>query len=706
MSENTSAALTALVYEKGDSTKLGATVCKNENGEEGVNFAIYSEHAESCALVLFRIGEKLPFAEIYLNDMKDGNVYSVFIRGLDYSKIEYGFRFGGEYDKVRERRYQSERVLLDPYARSVSGRNKWCEEIDPARRGKFRGRIIKDDFDWEGDVCPDIPKKDLIIYEAHVRSMTMHSSSGSENPGTFKGLMEKIPYIKSLGVNCIELLPVFEFDEMEYNRFYNQKRLVNYWGYSTLNFFSPKAGYAASGKECGQVAEFKEMIKAFHSAGIKVILDVVYNHTAEGEEKERSYSFQGIDQEVYYISQPDGNNTNYSGCGNTFKCNHPVVKQFILDSLRYWHKECHVDGFRFDLAPILARGVDGVPDWDDPLAKDIAEDEMLKDAFIIAEPWDAAGLYLTGRFHHWGRWSEWNDKFRDTARQFIVGNSEYAPDFMLRFAGSEDMYSQCGASGSINFITCHDGFTMYDLVSYNDKHNESNGEQNRDGNSWNISYNNGWEGRTNDPYVHHMRRRKMKSFFAMLMTSRGIPMMYAGDEICNTQNGNNNAYCQDSEISWIDWSQVETESEVFEFVKSVIAFRKAHPVLRNTSYDTSVNATGYPDLSFRYPGGTEAFNDKKSHCIAAFYAEDHVKYETDEDTFIYVIFNVYEKDITYLLPDTDKIEWTVFTDSSTRNRLGDKPESTVEAEPFAVIILTGKRREENGTEEQGAEQQQ
>ncbi len=685
--------MTALVYEKGDSTKLGATVCTNKKGIEGVNFAVYSENALSCALVLFHIGEKLPFAEIYLNDMKDGNIYSVFVHNLNYEKIEYGYRFGGEYDKIHELRYQQDLVMLDPYAKSVSGRNSWCMAIDPKRSGKFRGKIIKDDFDWEGDVCPHIPLKDLIIYEAHVRSMTMHPSSCTENPGTFAGLIEKIPYIKSLGVNCIELLPIFEFDEMEFNRFFNQKRILNYWGYSTLNFFSPKAGYASKGTEGKQTEEFKEMIKAFHSAGIKVILDVVYNHTAEGEEKDRCYSFQGIDQKTYYISQPDGFNTNYSGCGNTFKCNHPVVKEFILDSLRYWHNECHVDGFRFDLAPMLIRGVDGVPDWENPVARDIASDEFLKDAIMIAEPWDAAGLYLTGTFHHWGKWSEWNDKYRDSMRQFINGNSEYAPDVMARFAGSEDMYSTCGSDGSINFITCHDGFTMHDLVSYNEKHNESNGEQNRDGNNWNISSNNGWEGYTDDPYILHMRRRKMKSLFALLMTSRGVPMMYAGDEICNTQNGNNNAYCQDSEISWIDWSQLEKEKDVFEFVKNVINFRKSHPVLRNTSFEKDVNRTGYPELSFRYPGGTDAFPDKKSHCIAAFYAEDHEKYGTQEDSFIYVICNVYEKDITYLLPDTDKIEWTVFVDSSTRNRFGDKPTSTVEAEPYAVIILEGKHRD-------------
>lgn len=692
--------MTALVYEKGDSTKLGATVCTNKDGIKGVNFAVYSENALACTLVLFKAGDKLPFAEIYLTDMKEGNVYSIFVHGLNYEKIEYGFRMGGEYDKVRELRYQPECVLLDPYAKSVSGRNSWCMDIDPVRAGKFRGRIIDDNFDWEGDTLPDIPVNDLIIYEAHIRSMTMHPSSGVENPGTFKGLIEKIPYIKSLGINCVELLPVFEFDEMEYNRFYNQKRILNYWGYSTLNFFSPKAGYAASGLEGRQTEEFKEMIKAFHAAGIKIILDVVYNHTAEGEEKGKCYSFQGIDNKVYYISQPDGFNTNYSGCGNTFKCNHPVVKQFILDSLRYWHNECHVDGFRFDLAPMLVRGVDGVPDWENPVAKYIAEDEMLKNAIIIAEPWDAAGLYLTGRFHHWGRWSEWNDKYRDSMRQFINGNSEYAPDFMSRYAGSEDMYYQCGASGSINFITCHDGFTMYDLVSYNDKHNESNGEQNRDGNNWNISYNNGWEGYTEDPHICHIRRRKIKSLFALLMTSKGIPMMYAGDEICNTQNGNNNAYCQDSEISWIDWNNLKKEEEVFEFVKSVIQFRKDHPVLRNTTYETEKNGTGYPDLSFRYPGGIEAFLDKESHCIAAFYAEDHKKYGTSEDAFIYVICNVYEKDIQFLLPDSDKIEWTVFADSSTRNRFGDKPSDTVDAEPYAVVILTGKRREEIRQEQQ------
>lgn len=684
---------TAIKYEKGDSSRLGAYICTNKEGTEGVNFALYSEHAESCALVLFHEGEKQPFAEIpFTEDMKENNIYSMFVTGIEPLKTEYGYRLDGVYDIHRELRYQKELVLLDPYARAVSGRSSWCSSIDPERAGKFRGRIISDSFDWEDDQYPDIPLKDLIIYEAHVRSMTMHPSAGSDAPGTFKGLTEKIPYLKELGINCIELLPVFEFDEMEYNRFFNQKRILNYWGYSTLNFFSPKAGYAASGENCGQVSEFKEMVKAFHKAGIRVILDVVYNHTAEGEEKDRCYSFQGIDNQVYYISQTDGKNSNYSGCGNTFKCNHPAVKRLILESLRYWHKECHVDGFRFDLAPMLVRGVDGVPDWDTPVAKDIAEDEVLKDAVLIAEPWDAAGLYLTGRFHHWGRWSEWNDKYRDSMRQFFCGNAEYAPDFMSRLSGSENMYSQCGSQGTINFITCHDGFTMYDLVSYNCKHNESNGEQNRDGNNWNISYNNGCEGRTDDPHIHHIRRRKMMSLFALLMTSRGVPMMYAGDEICNSQNGNNNAYCQDSEISWIDWSNLEKERDMIEFVKLMIDFRKAHPVLRNTTYDQSVNGTGYPELSFRYPGGTEAFPDKKSHCVAAFYAEDHVKYGTDEDCFIYVICNVYEKDISYLLPDTDKIEWTVITDSSTRNRFGDKPESMVDAEPYAVVVLTGKKR--------------
>lgn len=684
---------TAIEYEKGDSSRLGAYICTNKDGTEGVNFALYCEHAESCALVLFNEGEKQPFAEIpFTEDMKENNIYSMFVTGIEPLKTEYGYRLDGIYDIHQELRYQKELVVLDPYARAVSGRNSWCSEIDPERAGKFRGRIISDEFDWEDDQYPDIPLKDLIIYEAHVRSMTMHSSACSDAPGTFKGLTQKIPYLKELGINCIELLPVFEFDEMEYNRFFNQKRILNYWGYSTLNFFSPKAGYAASGESCGQVNEFREMVKAFHKAGIRVILDVVYNHTAEGEEKDRCYSFQGIDNQVYYISQTDGKNSNYSGCGNTFKCNHPAVKRLILESLRYWHKECHVDGFRFDLAPMLVRGVDGVPDWDTPVAKDIAEDEILKDAVLIAEPWDAAGLYLTGRFHHWGRWSEWNDKYRDSMRQFICGNAEYAPDFMSRLSGSENMYSQCGSQGTINFITCHDGFTMYDLVSYNCKHNESNGEQNRDGNNWNISCNNGCEGRTDNPHIHHIRRRKMMSLFALLMTSRGVPMMYAGDEICNSQNGNNNAYCQDSEISWIDWSNLEKEKDMLEFVKLMIGFRKAHPVLRNTTYDQSINGTGYPELSFRYPGGTEAFPDKKSHCVAAFYAEDHVKYGTDEDCFIYVICNVYEKDISYLLPDTDKIEWTVLTDSSTRNRFGDKPESMVDAEPYAVIILTGKKR--------------
>ncbi len=682
-----------IVYTKGDSSRLGATVCRDENGKMGINFALYSEHAHACSLVLFKVGEKEPLAELpFTEEMKDGNVYAMRISGVNPDKIEYGYRLDGIYDLKREQRYQKECVVLDPYAKAVSGRNCWCSSIDTGRVGKFRGRIVTDDFDWEGDTYPDIPLKDLIIYEAHVRSMTMHESANVTAPGTFIGLTEKIPYLKSLGINCIELLPVFEFDEMEYNRFYNQKRILNYWGYSTLNFFSPKAGYAASGMAGRQVAEFKEMVKAFHAAGIRVLLDVVYNHTAEGDCNDRCYSFQGVDNEVYYISQPDGHYTNYSGCGNTFKCNHPAVRRLILDSLRYWHRECHVDGFRFDLAPMLVRDMDGVPDWENPVAREITEDPLLKDAIMIAEPWDAAGLYLTGRFHHWGRWSEWNDKFRDGMRQFINGNAEYAPDFMNGISGSRHMYGSCGAQGSINFITCHDGFTMYDLVSYNEKHNEQNGEQNRDGNNWNISYNNGWEGFTPDGHIHHIRRRKIKSLFALLMTSRGVPMMYAGDEICNTQNGNNNAYCQDSSISWIDWSGLEKEKDVLEFVRMMIAFRKAHPVLRNTTYDEKVNGTGYPELSFIYPGGTPAYRDKKSHCIAAFYAEDHVKYGTDEDCFIYIICNVYEKDIQYKLPDFGKIDWTVLTDTSTRNRYGDKPGEMIVAEPYAVVILTGKRR--------------
>jgi glycogen operon protein len=678
---------------KGDSSRLGATVCENDRGEMGINFALYSAHAEGCTLVLFHSGENEPMAELpFVEGMKTGDVYAMHVTGIDPDTTEYGYRLSGAYDLGRELRYQEERVLLDPYAKSVSGRNCWCMSLDSGRVGKFRGRIVTDAFDWEGDTFPDIPLKDLVIYEAHVRSMTMHESAEVMAPGTFSGLMEKIPYLQSLGINCIELLPVFEFDEMEFNRFYNQKRILNYWGYSTLNFFSPKAGYAASGMSGNQLEEFQSMVKAFHAAGIRVILDVVYNHTAEGEEKERCYSFQGIDNPVYYISQPDGRYTNYSGCGNTFKCNHPVTSQLILDSLRYWHSVCHVDGFRFDLAPMLVRGQDGTPDWENPVARQIAEDPELRDAILIAEPWDAAGLYLTGRFHHWGRWSEWNDKYRDAVRSFLNGDAEYAPDLMAQMAGSPQVYGTCGAQGSINFVTCHDGFTMYDLVSYNEKHNESNGEQNRDGNNWNISNNNGWEGFTNDPHIHHIRRRKMKSMFTLLLTSRGVPMMYAGDEFCNTQHGNNNAYCQDSDISWLDWGQLERERDMLEFVRMMIQFRKDHPVLRNTTFDSDVNGTGYPELSFRYPGGTDAFPDKKSHCIAAFYAEDHVKYGLEEDSFLYVICNVYQKDISYQLPDSHKIAWTVITDSSTRNRFGDKPGDQVVAEPYSVVLLVGKFR--------------
>ncbi|MFM8320458.1 MAG: glycogen debranching protein, partial [Chloroflexota bacterium] len=502
----------------------------------GVNFSVYSSHATRCTLVLFCKGEKTPLAEIpFPDEFRIGNVWSMVVFGLAYETIEYGYRMDGPFDPQRGHRFDHDRILLDPYARAIGGRDVWGAPPDWDDPFQHRSRLVFDDFDWGDDHPLEIPFEDLVIYEAHVRSFTAHPSSGVKFPGTFAGIRQKIAYLKDLGINALELMPIYEFDEFENGKVFNGEQLYNYWGYSTVGFFAPKAGYAATGKLGMQVDELKALVKELHRSGIEVILDVVFNHTAEGNEQGPYISFRGLDNQTYYMLTPEGYYFNFSGTGNTLNCNNPVVRNMVLDCLRYWAAEYHIDGFRFDLASILGRDPSGAPLANPPLLETLAFDPVLAKCKLIAEAWDAGGLYQVGSFPAYGRWAEWNGKFRDGLRRFIKGDPGLTGDIAQRLTGSPDLYAGRGPTASINFITAHDGFTLYDLVSYNDKHNEANGEDNRDGANDNHAWNCGWEGPSEDPAVNALRRRQMKNAAAILLLSQGVPMILMGDEAARTQ---------------------------------------------------------------------------------------------------------------------------------------------------------------------------
>ena len=635
-----------LEYCIGRVLPFGATVI-----EDSVNFSIFSKEADGCTLLLYNRGESEPYAEIpFPEEFRIGNVYSMLVFGINIEDTEYGYRFSGVNDPSAGLRFDSSKVLLDPYAKSVSGRTVWGRKPDSGRQFVHRGQLIREDYDWEGDKPLEIPVKDLVIYEMHVRSFTNGAQSNVKFPGTYYAIVEKIPYLKELGINCIELMPIFEFDEFENTREMNGKRLYNYWGYSTVCFFAPKAGYAAAGPIGLETDELKNLIKTLHKNGIEVILDVVFNHTAEGNEDGPVISYKGIDNRTYYLLTPEGWYYNFSGCGNTMNCNNSVVRNHILDCLRYWVSAYHIDGFRFDLASILTRDSSGAPMLSPPLLETMAHDAVLGSTVLIAEAWDAGGLYQVGRFPSWNRWSEWNGKYRDCVRRFIKGGAECAPEFYDRVSGSADLYGGRTSNASVNFITCHDGFTMYDLVSYNQKHNEANGEDNRDGCNDNDSWNCGAEGDTDDPEINALRNRQMRNMFTVLMTSRGVPMMLSGDEFANTQFGNNNAYCQDNEISYLNWEKLSENKDLFKYVQSLISFRKAHPVLRSASYDFGHNGTGYPELSFHSLTPWQCDREQSTHTLAYLYAEDHKRFGTKCDCFIYVMINAHWEAHTYQLP--------------------------------------------------------
>lgn len=640
--------------------------------ERGVQFTIFSRHATRVWLMLFDApDDAVPVAEYELTPDRNriGDIWHIHVEDARAGQF-YLYRMEGRTPPGMRSFYDPHQWLLDPYALAVAAAPKWGDTrgLPPGampRNGPLfpKGVIVEDDFDWEGDRTLRIPLSDTVIYELHVRGYTVDPSSRVRHPGTFRGLVEKIPYLQDLGVTAVELLPVQEFNEMEYYQTNDPRRdLRNFWGYSTVAFFAPNGRYAHAGVYGQQVREFKEMVRAFHQAGIEVILDVVFNHTAEGGDGGPTYSFRGIDNSIYYLMDPTGQHyVNYSGCGNTVNSNHPVVRDFILNCLRYWVLHMHVDGFRFDLASILTRGPDGQVLPNPPIVEHIAEDPALRDTKIIAEAWDAAGAYQVGSFPN-ERWSEWNGMFRDDVRRFWKGDAGVLSRFATRLTGSADLYDKAGQTPmkSINFVTCHDGFTLRDLVSYERKHNELNGENNRDGENHNHSANYGVEGPTRDPEILAIRYRQQKNLMATLFLSLGVPMMLGGDEFGRTQQGNNNAYCQDNEISWVNWGLLREYAGLHAFVKKLIAFRKAHPSLRRLRFVSGRALPGLPPDITWYGVNGRAPDWERDHAIACLLSgrREYTGAPEDDDSF-FMIFNAGAAPATFLLPPPPEKPWTL-----------------------------------------------
>ena len=621
----------------------GACVASN-----GVSFTINSHGATRCTLLLFKPQAPKPYARIPFPDSyRIGDTYSMLVFDIKPDEFEYAFSFDGPYEPAKGLLFNEENVLLDPYSRSVTGQRKWGEKPEGGKDFEYRARVVKSSFDWGNIKQLEQPFEDLVIYETHVRGYTKDKSSGVSAPGTFAGLKDKIPYLKDLGINAVELMPIFEFDEMESARVVDGVQLYNYWGYNTVSFFAPNTSYAFNEEHNHEGDELKSLIKALKENGIEVILDVVFNHTAEGNEMGPCFSFKGIDNNVYYMLTPDAHYYNFSGCGNVMNCNHPVVRSFIIDCLRHWAIEYRVDGFRFDLASILGRDQNGAPMANPPILESLAFDPVLGKMKLIAEAWDAGGLYQVGSFPSWNRWAEWNGRYRDDMRSFLKGDDGMAGNAITRITGSRDLYSpeSRGHKASVNFMTCHDGFTLYDLYSYNEKHNEKNGWNNTDGDNNGHSWNCGAEGETDDPNVNGLRRRLIKNAFAALLCSRGPAMFFAGDEFCNTQFGNNNAYCQDNIISWLDWSRLEKFKEIHDFVRHMIQFRKEHPILRKMTKPSSCQ---FPEISVHNGTPFNASTDYKTKLIGIMYAGRNE--EDTEDDIVFYCMNAYWEPLVMQLP--------------------------------------------------------
>lgn len=621
----------------------GACVASN-----GVSFTINSHGATRCTLLLFKPQAPKPYARIPFPDSyRIGDTYSMLVYDIKPDEFEYAFSFDGPYEPAKGLLFNEENVLLDPYSRAVTGQRKWGEKPEGGKDFEYRARVVKSNFDWGNIKQLEQPFEDLVIYEIHVRGYTKDKSSGVSAPGTFAGLKDKIPYLKDLGINAVELMPIFEFDEMESARVVDGVQLYNYWGYNTVSFFAPNTSYAFNEEHNHEGDELKSLIKALKENGIEVILDVVFNHTAEGNEMGPCFSFKGIDNNVYYMLTPDAHYYNFSGCGNVMNCNHPVVRSFIIDCLRHWAIEYRVDGFRFDLASILGRDQNGAPMANPPILESLAFDPVLGKMKLIAEAWDAGGLYQVGSFPSWNRWAEWNGRYRDDMRSFLKGDDGMAGNAITRITGSRDLYSpeSRGHKASVNFLTCHDGFTLYDIYSYNEKHNEKNGWNNTDGDNNGHSWNCGAEGETDDPNVNGLRRRLIKNAFAALLCSRGPAMFFAGDEFCNTQFGNNNAYCQDNIISWLDWGRLEEFKEIHDFVRHMIQFRKEHPILRKMTKPSSCQ---FPEISVHNGTPFNASTDYKTKLIGIMYAGRNE--EDTEDDIVFYCMNAYWEPLVMQLP--------------------------------------------------------
>ena len=621
---------------------FGATIIPG-----GVNFTIQSHGATSCELLLFHREAEEPFAALKFPDnYKIGFVYSMIVFGLDVEEFEYAYRLDGPYDEKKGLRFDKSKILLDPYARAVTGQSQWGCKNNPQH--SYRARVVQNNFDWGLERSEPIPMEDLVIYELHVRGFTKSPTSNVSCPGTFRGLEEKIPYLKKLGINAVELMPVFEFDEMRDVRLIDENELLDYWGYNPVCFFAPNTSYASGVEYNREGMELKHLIKALHDNEIDVILDVVFNHTAEGNEMGPSFCFKGFDNNIYYMLTPDGKYYKFSGCGNTLHCNHPVVQELILDCLRYWVTDYRVDGFRFDLASILGRSENGTPLNQPPLLRSLAFDPILGNVKLIAEAWDAGGLYQVGSFPSWKRWAEWNGRYRDDMRCFLKGDPGISGIAAQRMTGSPDLYDPVyrGGNASVNFLTCHDGFTLNDLYSYNQKHNEANGWNNTDGFDDNNSWNCGVEGDTDDPNVLALRRKMMMNACAVLMCSRGTPMFLSGDEFCDTRYGNNNPYCQDNAISWLDWSLFEKNRDMFEFFRYMIAFRMDHPAVRR---DLEPSYIGFPSMSIHglTPWEPDAPESDYVSCVLfSGYDEENAR-----EDLIYVAVNAHWNAAEMTLPD-------------------------------------------------------
>ena len=622
----------------------------------GVNFTIHTHGATSCELLLFHRKAEEPYAVIpFPENYRIGFCYSMIVFDLDIEEFEYAYRLDGPYDEKKGLRFDKNKILLDPYARAVTGQSQWGH-VNNAQHG-YRARVVQSNFDWGDQRHHSIPMEDLIIYELHVRGFTMDESSGVKHHGTFEGLREKIPYLKELGVNAVELMPIFEFDEMRDVRLIDENELIDFWGYNPVSFFAPNTSYCSSMEYNREGLELKTLIKDLHDNGIEVILDVVFNHTAEGNEFGPCFSFKGFDNNIYYMLTPDGHYYNFSGCGNTLNCNHPVVRDMILECLRYWVIEYRVDGFRFDLASILGRNDDGTPLSQPPLLRSLAFDSILGNVKLIAEAWDAGGLYQVGSFPSWKRWAEWNGRYRDDMRRFLKGDDFLAQTAAARITGSPDLYDPAyrGGNASINFLTCHDGFTLYDLYSYNQKHNEANGWGNTDGADDNNSWNCGVEGETDNPAILALRKRLMKNACAILLCSRGTPMFLSGDEFADTRYGNNNPYCQDNLISWLDWSLLKKNKDLFDFFQYMIRFRKDHPVIRK---DLEPSYLGVPAMSTHGLTPDETNFSGDSHVVCVRFAGYNEA--TQKEDLVYLAVNSGWFPVTLTLPELpEHYKWKV-----------------------------------------------